>query len=174
MLVRLGQTLMLLASARGAAGRHRSRQHFRRKLPPDVIADVNTMFSEMTAYHPQCPHWYLPTIGGANPTSTAAVRIAATNRNTQTMRPGAHARVSGAQQPQLYISGSALNDRGSYGSSRCYVAHDDRCQGIGSTQDVASDTISRVGPYIAPCSADAQPGIHSYSRRPRSGLMYPR
>jgi len=63
MLVRLGQTLMLLASARGAAGRHRSRQHFRRKLPPDVIADVNTMFSEMTAYHPQCPHWYLPTIG---------------------------------------------------------------------------------------------------------------
>ena len=161
---------MLLPSARSAAGRHRSRQHFGQRLPPDVIADVHKLLSVMTVYHPQCPHWYLPTIGGASPTSTAAVRIAATNRNTQTMRPGAHARVSGAQQPQLYISGSALNDRGSYGSSRCYVAHDDRCQGIGPTQDVASDTISRVGPYIAPCSA----GDTSYSRRPRSGLMYPR
>ena len=32
-------------------------------VPPDVMADVNTMFAEMTAYHPQCPHWYLPTIG---------------------------------------------------------------------------------------------------------------
>ena len=32
-------------------------------VPPDVMADVNTMFAQMTAYHPQCPHWYLPTIG---------------------------------------------------------------------------------------------------------------
>ena len=29
----------------------------------DVMADVNTMFAEMTAYHPHNPHWYLPTIG---------------------------------------------------------------------------------------------------------------
>jgi ribosomal protein S18 acetylase RimI-like enzyme len=32
-------------------------------LPRDVMADVNAMFAEMTKYHPQCPHWYLPTIG---------------------------------------------------------------------------------------------------------------
>jgi hypothetical protein len=29
----------------------------------DAMADVNTMFAEMTAYHPHNPHWYLPTIG---------------------------------------------------------------------------------------------------------------
>jgi hypothetical protein len=27
-------------------------------VPPDVMADVNTMFSEMVAYHPRNPHWY--------------------------------------------------------------------------------------------------------------------
>jgi ribosomal protein S18 acetylase RimI-like enzyme len=32
-------------------------------IPRDVMADVNGMFAEMTAYHPQYPHWYLPTIG---------------------------------------------------------------------------------------------------------------
>jgi ribosomal protein S18 acetylase RimI-like enzyme len=32
-------------------------------VPRDVMADVNRMFAEMTRYHPQCPHWYLPTIG---------------------------------------------------------------------------------------------------------------
>ncbi|HEX3348363.1 MAG TPA: GNAT family N-acetyltransferase [Acetobacteraceae bacterium] len=32
-------------------------------LQRDVLADVNTMFAEMTAYHPRDPHWYLPTIG---------------------------------------------------------------------------------------------------------------
>jgi ribosomal protein S18 acetylase RimI-like enzyme len=32
-------------------------------VPRDVMADVNTMFGEMAAYHPGNPHWYLPTIG---------------------------------------------------------------------------------------------------------------
>jgi ribosomal protein S18 acetylase RimI-like enzyme len=32
-------------------------------VPRNVMADVNRMFAEMTTYHPQCPHWYLPTIG---------------------------------------------------------------------------------------------------------------
>jgi len=32
-------------------------------VPCDVMADVNTMFGEMLAYHPRNPHWYLPTIG---------------------------------------------------------------------------------------------------------------
>jgi GNAT superfamily N-acetyltransferase len=29
----------------------------------DMIADVNSMFTEMAAYHPRNPHWYLSTIG---------------------------------------------------------------------------------------------------------------
>jgi GNAT superfamily N-acetyltransferase len=32
-------------------------------VPHDVMANVNTMFGEMAAYHPRDPHWYLPTIG---------------------------------------------------------------------------------------------------------------
>jgi ribosomal protein S18 acetylase RimI-like enzyme len=32
-------------------------------VPLNVKADVNAMFSEMAAYHPRDPHWYLPTIG---------------------------------------------------------------------------------------------------------------
>jgi ribosomal protein S18 acetylase RimI-like enzyme len=32
-------------------------------VPLNVMADVNAMFSEMAAYHPRDPHWYLPTIG---------------------------------------------------------------------------------------------------------------
>ena len=32
-------------------------------VPRDVTADVNSMFAEMTAYHPHYPHWYLATIG---------------------------------------------------------------------------------------------------------------
>ena len=32
-------------------------------VPRNVMVDVNSMFAEMTTYHPQCPHWYLPTIG---------------------------------------------------------------------------------------------------------------
>jgi ribosomal protein S18 acetylase RimI-like enzyme len=32
-------------------------------VPQDVMADVNTMFGEMAAYHPRNPHWYLPVIG---------------------------------------------------------------------------------------------------------------
>ena len=32
-------------------------------VPREVMADVNTMFGEMAAYHPRDPHWYLPTIG---------------------------------------------------------------------------------------------------------------
>lgn len=32
-------------------------------VPPDVMADVKAMFTEMAAYHPRDPHWYLPTIG---------------------------------------------------------------------------------------------------------------
>ena len=32
-------------------------------VPRDVMADVNAMFAEMAAYHPDKPHWYLPTIG---------------------------------------------------------------------------------------------------------------
>jgi ribosomal protein S18 acetylase RimI-like enzyme len=32
-------------------------------VPRDVMADVNAMFSEMAAYRPREPHWYLPTIG---------------------------------------------------------------------------------------------------------------
>jgi GNAT superfamily N-acetyltransferase len=31
-------------------------------IPRDVMADVNAMFDEMSAYHPGAPHWYLPTI----------------------------------------------------------------------------------------------------------------
>ena len=32
-------------------------------VPRDLTADVNSMFAEMTAYHPHHPHWYLATIG---------------------------------------------------------------------------------------------------------------
>ena len=32
-------------------------------VPRDVMADANAMFTEMAAYHPRNPHWYLPTIG---------------------------------------------------------------------------------------------------------------
>ena len=32
-------------------------------VPRDVMADVTAMFSEMAAYRPRDPHWYLPTIG---------------------------------------------------------------------------------------------------------------
>lgn len=32
-------------------------------LPHDVMADVNAAFTEMAAYHPLNPHWYLPTVG---------------------------------------------------------------------------------------------------------------
>jgi ribosomal protein S18 acetylase RimI-like enzyme len=32
-------------------------------VPRELMTEVNTMFSEMAAYHPSDPHWYLPTIG---------------------------------------------------------------------------------------------------------------
>jgi hypothetical protein len=39
-------------------------------VPRDLTADVNSMFAEMTAYHPHHPHWYLRQ-SVLNPTSTA-------------------------------------------------------------------------------------------------------
>jgi GNAT superfamily N-acetyltransferase len=32
-------------------------------VPRNLMVDVNAMFTEMAAYHPRDPHWYLPTIG---------------------------------------------------------------------------------------------------------------
>jgi len=66
-------------------------------VPRDVMADVNTMFGEMVAYHPRNSHWYLPTIG-IEPHLHRKGSLGTVDASAQPVRPGSHAGLPGIQQ----------------------------------------------------------------------------